>query len=219
MFPSFSHPWIGQSLFAALCAGLLSLAQAAPDPDYPLVLKEIRAQCEKFPLFSLERDASGKAPFQYIRPAESYFLSKGYRYFGFRFKAPNEITGDFSWVFLLRNQTGPLTVEFMQWDILSRDDESSGFYTFERFPISRYPDLKAKFPHTHGFTLQQQPKSFFKPGKEYIIWFRISANQKLPEYAAAISFMSRNQEYPEAKLPLGSPKVAPKPTTYEGDPW
>ncbi len=217
-FVPLSHGW--PRILAIIYTTLFFPVFAAASEDLSLVLKEVRANCQKFPLLPLKIDATGKAPMEYLKPAEDFFISNGYRYTGFRFRAPADITGDFSWMFLMRNQDAPMSLNFMQWDILARDEDKSGFITFENIPVGLYPELKAKFPNTRSLTLQQQPRSFFSPKKEYVIWFRFSTNQKPPEYAVAISFMGQNQKYPESKLPLGKPKPGPPtPTSYEGDPW
>ncbi len=115
---------------------------------------KLREYFEKAPLFPFEYDSQGEAVIRLIgTPQESFIFEQG-RYFGFRFKTPSEITGDFRWCFLMSNPDGPVTMNDFAWYILRKAGDMKGFSTYRRDPLDYYPRLKSRFPHTGGVLIQ-----------------------------------------------------------------
>jgi len=213
----------GRSFFPGwivVILGLLPLFANAQPAETVAVQTKLRGECEKFELLPWRKDASGKAVMQYVDSTKNFYLDGGYRYFGFRFNAPTKISGDFCWMFLLRNQHERITISRLDWNIVPRKTGWQGFRNFEKRSTSRYPELAAQFPNTNTVFIQYQDKEYFQPGEEYIIFFRIPVTDKTPEIVLAFTFLESDASEGLAKLPLGSSEPRPKkPTSYEGDPW
>ena len=207
-------------LFSA--AGLLP----APGQETPFWEPVVRQNADRFPLFSPEYDADGKALIRFLDPTQNFFVDDGRRYFGFRFRAPETPGGDFAWMFLLRNASGPESTGPMNWYIVRRNGEMEGFTQFFRKNVAAYPELKKKFPNTSTVTLQYLPRSSFVPGEEYVMWFSLLEGDNTPQFAVAFSFADSAREEPTDRLPFGQArgtarqeKKGPELTSYEGDPW
>lgn len=207
--------------------GLAFLRAVDSDPEIEARNALIRSQSETaFDLIPLKYDATGKAPIHFIDPAVKFFVDDGKRYFGFRFRTPTQIEGDFSWMFLLRNADGPQSTGPMGWYIVRKNGSMTGFSHWVPRMVSEYPDLRARFPFTNRVTLQSLPKSAFLPDEEYIIWFSFLESEKPVQFAVAFSFTLPGSDW-TSRLPLGKHVEPPKgPDTRkstrqsaEGDPW
>lgn len=213
---------------APIRAGLIALAWLIPlaawgQPADALALQaKLREECDKFELLPQTTDATGKAVLQYVDSTKNFYLDGTHRFFGFRFKAPDDVerSGSFCWMFLLRNQHERITISQLDWNILPRKEGWRGFTNFFTRKTSEYPELAAQFPNTNTVFIQYQQSEYFRPGEEYIIFFRIPLTDKPPEIALAFTFLEAGQREGVRKLPLDSKYSPPKQmTSYEGDPW
>lgn len=185
---------------------------------------KLREYFEKAPLFPFEYDSKGEAVIRLIgAPQESFIFEQG-RYFGFRFKTPAEITGDFWWFFLMSNPDGPVTMHDSAWYILRKAGDMKGFSTYRPDRLDNYPRLKSRFPHTQGITIQTLAGRNLLPNEEYLIWFRARSDENIPRLAVAFS-LANSRQNPQPHLPLSSEPIpgSAQPTSsqssIEDDPW
>lgn len=176
---------------------------------------------QAFDQLPLEYDAAGKAAFHVIDPEKRFFLADGYRYFGFRFRTPPKIEGDFGWTFILKPRDGPVMIGYSIFSILRRNGPMKGFETYEREKVADYPELIPQFPFTQNVTLQSLAADHFLPDEEYVIWFRYAETEATPPMAVAFAFAPPGKNW-KSRLPLGRKFHAPSadtPASIEGDPW
>jgi len=185
---------------------------------------KLREYFEKAPFFPFEYDSMGEAVIRLIgTPQESFIFEQG-RYFGFRFKTPAKITGDFRWFFLMSNPDGPVTMNDFAWYILRKAGDMKGFSTYRRDPLDYYPRLKSRFPHTGGVIIQTLSDRHLLPNEEYLIWFRVRSDENIPPMAVAFTLPDSRQS-PQPQLPLsseplsGSVQPSSAQSSIEGDPW
>jgi len=196
-------------------------------PEAEALQAEIRANLDTFELFTLDYDSNQQAVIRFIDPQKNFFLHDGRRYFGFRFKTPEKLDGDFSWIFLPRNATGPKTTGPVNWYILRRNGQMDGFSSFFNRGVKAYPSLQAKFPHTNNFTVQTLAQENFLPNEEYAIWFSLLAGDNPIELAVAFAFGRLDGGDDYSRLPIGAKSSErstqsgdqPGVTSSEGDPW
>lgn len=187
---------------------------------------EIRKNADKFELFPIQYDAEGKAVFRFIDPSKTFFFYEGKRYFGFRFRTPAVVEGDFAWICLLRSPVRPTNVGVLLWYILRRNGEMRGFSHYQDRGVNMYPKLKEKFPYTRDVTFQQLDKGAFRPNEEYVIWFSTLEGENPVEFALAFAFVPEGKDM-RSRLPVGptfaemqGPQREDKDLkSYEGDPW
>lgn len=209
-----------------LLAGLCSVCRAET-AEREVILSEVRGHADKFEFFPLEYDSANHALIRFIDPAKNFFISKGRRYFGFRFKAPAVVDGDFAWMFLLRSENGPTTSGAMNFYIVRLNGPMEGFTDFSDRQVGDYPALREKFPYSQNLTVQYLEKESFLPNEEYAIWFSVEEGDEIAPYAVAFSFMKKGQMNPDGRLPLGPTRTSQRSagqqdfelTSYEGDPW
>jgi hypothetical protein len=208
-------------LLLLLSVGMALAQELSPEQLAERALIREKSQ-EAFDFLPLTYDpVTGKAPIQVVDPARRFFLHEGSRYFGFRFKAPEQIDGDFGWMYLLKPKSGPVQLGQHHWSILRKNGPMNETYRTERGKVADYPELAAQFPYTRGVILQMFRAEHFVPGEEYAIWFRFAESERMPEFAIAFSFAPRTKAW-TARLPTGRKRVEPTsstPTSIEGDPW
>lgn len=185
---------------------------------------EIRQHFDTFPLLPFEYGANGLAVIRLLDTSKDSFVFEQGRYFGFRFKTPAEITGCFSWFFLLSNPDRRITVTDFGWNIIRKAGDMKGFSSYTPDTLAKFPRLAARFPNTVGIIYQDLDASNLLPNEEYLIWFRVPSDENLPPLA--ISFLMDNpRRHPQRRLPLlrepipGSAKPEFPRSSTEGDPW
>lgn len=119
---SYDRPALLVLIASLLCS--FSFRVWAQPADAAAIHEKLRKECEKFELLPLKYDASGQAEIQFINAGKIFYMSDGYRYFGFRFKTPSAITGDFIWMFLLRNHRERISLTRIDWNIVPRKAKS-----------------------------------------------------------------------------------------------
>lgn len=185
---------------------------------------EIRQHFDSFPLLPFEYDANGWAVIRLIDTAKDSFVFEQGRYFGFRFKTPAEITGNFSWLFLMSNPDKQVTMQDFGWYIIRKAGDMTGFSSYTPDDLPKYPRLSARFPNTRGIIYQNLDGRNLLPNEEYLIWFRVPSDDILPPLAVAFALTTPGR-YPRPRLPLvsepipGSAKPAAPQSSIEGDPW
>lgn len=217
----------------AVCAVLvaaLGISRAAAQNyearGYEAADAEVRRNADKFELVSFEYDANNQAVFRFIDPSQTFFIHDNRRYFGLRFRTPSTLTGDFAWMYLLRNAARPLTTGPMAGSISRRNGKMDAMGNFERGGVLMYPRLRERFPNTQGFAVTHLRKEALLPNEEYVLWFSLDRNDTPAEFAVALA-LAQGNESARARLPIGptaSQLKGPQRTdadvkSYEGDPW
>ncbi|MBN8709167.1 MAG: hypothetical protein J0I10_07285 [Verrucomicrobia bacterium] len=214
------------------CLGVLALllslaSRASADFDRSELQRakpEIRQHFDSFPLFPFEYDANGWAVIRLLDTSKNSFVFEQGRYFGFRFKTPGEITGSFSWFFLMSNPDRQIIMQDFAWYITRKGGEMTGFKNYTPDELAKYPRLSARFPNTQGIIYQNLDGRNLLPNEEYLIWFRVPSDDILPPLAVAFALPNPGR-YPRSRLPLvgepipGSAKPVPPRSSIEGDPW
>lgn len=215
-------PYLG---VLALLLSLVSRASADFDrSELQRAKPEIRQHFDIFPLFPFEYDANGWAVIRLLDTSKNSFVFEQGRYFGFRFKTPGEITGDFSWFFLMSNPDRQITLRNFGWYITRKAGEMTGFANYTPDDLAKYPRLSARFPNTLGIIYQNLNGRNLLPNEEYLIWFRVPSDETIPPLAVAFALTTPGR-YPRPRLPLvsepipGSARPAGPQSSIEGDPW
>jgi hypothetical protein len=176
-----------------------------PEEDAPTAARRefLQKNFDKFFPARFEKDGPTFARIQTMPVRDHLIEYQGRYYCGFRFKMPPVLLGDLKWMYLFSRTDSQkdYAVRNFEWYIVRKHGTMAGFKTYDSKPMSDYPELRERIPHSNTVTVQVLPQRNLLPGQEYAIWFSFE-QMDVPDLAFAISIQSSMDLAAFGKLPL-----------------